>query len=616
MTLHPNRAWRPGIAALLLLVLASPQAAADGPKHGLSAFGVLELPADFKHFAWVNPDAPKGGRLAWIGPFARNTFDSFNDFILKGVRAQGLDLLFDTLMTPNPDEPDAVYGLVAHSAELAPDRSAVTFRLRPEARFADGSPLTAADVVFSFDVLKEKGHPTYRGALKHVSKAEALDPHTVRYSFADTTNRDLPLAVAVLPILSKAYYATRTFEETTLEPPLGSGPYKIGDFKSGSGFVSYRRREDYWGKDLPVNRGRFNFDEIRYVYFRDHTSALLALTAGELDLREEMSASAWMTQYDIPAVEQRRLLRVEIADNTPSGAQGFFLNTRRPRLADPRVRKALDYAFDFEFANRKLMHGLYKRTESFFENSTMKAQGKPGPAELALLEPFRDRLPSEVFAEPYRPPVSDGSGKDPKLLRVADKLLKDAGWQIKNGKRTNDKGEVLDVEFLIGVDPGMKRLLTGYVETLTKRLGISVRLHLAEDAEYQRRRRTFDFDVIPARYSLRPTPGVEMRSFWSSETAKTDGSANLAGISHPAIDALVAKATEAKSREELTTALHALDRVLRAGHYWVPHFYAPTRRVAHWDRYSWPAKRAHYNPYIGIDTWWYDAAKDAKLTSR
>jgi microcin C transport system substrate-binding protein len=473
--------------------------------------------------------------------------------------------------------------------------------------------VTSADVVFSFDILKQKGHPAYRVVLRDVAKAEAIDAHTVRFTFAVTTNRDLPLVAAGLPILSKTYYATRKFEETTLEPPLGSGPYKIGDFKAGT-FVSYRRRDDYWGKDLPVNRGRFNFDEMRYDYFRDRTAALLALKAGELDLREEFTSRDWMTQYDVPAVKEGRLLKIEVPDHTPSGAQGFFLNTRRSQFADPRVRKAFDYAFDFQFTNNTLFYGLYTRTESFFENSTIKAEGKPSAAELALLEPFRDKLPPEVFEEPYRPPVSDGSGKDRKLLRTADRLLKDAGWQIKDGRRTNAKGEVLDVEFLIDIDPSSERIITGYVESL-RRLGVSVSVRRVEAAEYQRRLKTFDFDVVIARYTLRSTPGAELRNFWSSEAAKTGGSANLAGISHPAIDALIAKAIEAKSREELQTALRALDRVLRAGHYWVPQWYKPVHHVAHWNRYSRPddAKRPRYDRGIGLDTWWYGAAKAARL---
>src|SRR5262245_36604758 len=330
MRQRAKRIWKPVIAALLVLGLASAPAAAGDPTHGLSAFGELKYKADFQRFDWVNPDAPKGGRLALIGTGALTTFDSFNGYILKGDVAQGLGLLFDSLMTGSGDEPDAVYGLVARSAELAPDRSSVVFHLRPEAKFADGSPLTAEDVVFSLDILKQKGHPALRSQLTEVAKAEAVDTNAVRFTFSVANSRDLPLVVAGLPIFSKAYYTTREFDQTTLEPPLGSGPYKIGEFKVGT-FVSYRRRDDYWAKDLPVNRGRYNFDELRYDYFRDRTAGLLAVTSGEIDLRDEFTARDWMTGYDTPAVKAGRLVKLTMPDNTPSGAQGYFLNTRRAR---------------------------------------------------------------------------------------------------------------------------------------------------------------------------------------------------------------------------------------------------------------------------------------------
>jgi microcin C transport system substrate-binding protein len=595
----------------MLLGLAAVPAAADGPAHGLSAFGDLEYPADFQHFDWVNPDAPKGGHLALIGTGALATFDSFNAFILKGDAAQGLGLLFDTLMTPGLDEPDAVYGLVAQSAELAPDRGFVTFRMRPEARFADGAPLTSVDAVFSFEVLKTKGHPVIRSQLRDVAKAEAIDPQTVRYTFSVAGSRDLPLVVAGLPILSEAYYAAREFDQTTLEPPLGSGPYRIGDFRQGT-YVSYRRREDYWGKDLPVNRGRYNFDEVRYDYFRDRAAGLLALQAGEIDLREEFTARDWMTGYETPAVKAGRLLKLTVPDETPSGAQGFFLNTRRPQLADVRVRTALDDAFDFEFTNASLFYGLYTRTESFFENSPLKAKGKPSDAELALLQPFRDRLQPEVFDEPYKSPVSDGSGKDRRLLLAADRLLQDAGWQIKGGKRVNAKGEPLGLEFLI-VDPISERILAGYLENLG-RLGLAVSVRRVDPAQYERRVKSFDFDVVSTRYTLRLTPGVELASFWGSEAAKTEGSINLAGIADPVVDALIAKVVEARSRLELETATHALDRVLRAGHFWVPQWYKPVHHVAYWDKYSRPAVQPRYDSGIP-HSWWYDPEKAARLKS-
>ena len=608
MTPCPFRLWMLALLSVFFLGAVSAQAA---DRHGLSAFDVLKYPADFKHFEWVNPDAPKGGRLALIGPVARTTFDNLNAFILKGDAAQGLDLLFDSLMTRSTDEPDAVYGLVAHSAELAPDRGAVTFRMRPEAKFADGTTITSADVAFSFDTLKTKGHPNIRGQLRDIARAVAVDTHTVRFDFTGALTRDLPLVAAGLPILSKGYYATREFDQTTLDPPLGSGPYRIGEFNQGS-FVGYRRREDYWGKDLPVNRGRFNFDEVRYLYYRDRSAELLALQAGEFDLREEFTAVAWVTGYDVPAVKAGKLLRMALPDESPSGAQGFFLNTRRPKLADVRVRKALDYVFDFQFANKSIFHELYTRTESFFENSPMKATGKPSAEELALLEPFKASLPPEVFDEPYRPPVSDGSGKDRKLLQAADKLLNEAGWTVKNGVRVNPKGEAFDLEFLI-VDPTSERVLSNYVENL-KRLGFAISIRRVDPAQYQRRVKSFDFDVVTARYSLRLTPGVELRSYWASETASMDGSLNLAGISNPVIDTLIGKVVASKSRAELELAARALDRVLRAGHYWVPQWYKPIHHIAHWDRFSRPAIKPRYDRGI-VDTWWYDAAKAEKLRS-
>jgi microcin C transport system substrate-binding protein len=597
------------LTSMALWASLSTGVAADGGRHGLSAFGDLKYPADFAHFGWVNPDAPKGGRIATIGTGALTTFDSFNSFILKGDAAQGLELLFDSLMTRATDEPDAVYGLVARSAELAADGKSVTFRLRPEAKFADGSPLTADDVIFTFATLKQKGHPSYRVLLRDVVEAQAPDAATVRYLFTGTQIRDLPLTVASLPILSKAYYASHEFEQTTLDPPLGSGPYKLGDFKQGT-FVSYRRRPDYWAKDLPVTRGRFNFDEVRYEYYRDRTAALESFKAGAYDLREEFTSRDWATGYDVPAVRQGRIVLLTLPDENPSGAQGFFLNTRRPKLADARVRKALDYAFDFEWTNKNIFYGLYKRTESFFENSEMKAAGKPSAAELALLEPFRAQLPAEVFDAPYTAPVSDGSGQDRKLLREAARLLSEAGYEVKGGKRVDAHGEALSLEFLI-TDPVSERILLPYVKNL-EALGIGATVRRIDPAQYERRVKSFDFDAVTTRYVLRLTPGAEMRNFWSSEAAKTEGSFNLAGISQPAVDALIAKAVEAKSREELLTATRALDRVLRAGHYWVPQWYKSAHNVAYWDKFQRPALKPRYDRGI-IDSWWYDADKAAKL---
>lgn len=606
------RALGAGLVGLALLVLPAAFAApAKAEKsHGLSAFGRLKYGPDFKHFDYVNPEAPKGGRLAMIGTAGRITFNSFNGYIIKGDAAQGLSLLFDSLMVRAWDEPDAVYGLVAHSAEVADDRSAVTFYLRPEARFADGSELTAHDVVFSYQLLKEKGHPAYALSLRDVVKAEALDEHTVRYVFSGGNTRDLPLIVAQLPIFSKAYYTKHDFEESSLEPPLGSGPYEIADFKQGT-FVTYRRRKDYWGWDLPVNRGRYNFDELRYEYYRDRTAEFEALKAGAYDLREEFTSKSWATEYDIPQVRSGRLKRLTLPDGSPSGAQGFFINLRRDKFADRRTRLALDYAFDFEWTNKNLFYGLYKRTESFFENSDLKAKGEPGEAELTLLAPYRDKLPPEVFGPAYVPPRSDGSGQDRRNLRTASKLLREAGWVIRNGRRVNAKsGEPLTIEFLI-FSPTFERVIAPYVKNL-KILGIDASIRRVDPSQYEERVKSFDFDITTQRYVLNPTPGPEMRNFWGSQSARTKGSFNLAGIASPVIDALIEKMLAASSRSELRTAAHALDRVLRAGHYWVPHWYKAEHHLAFWDKFSWPETKPAYNRGV-IETWWYDEAKAAKL---
>ena len=592
------------LAILLASTLLSAPARAEF-RHGLSAFGDLKYPADFKHFDYVNPDAPKGGRLSTIGTEGRTTFDTFNGFLLKGDAAQGLESLFDTLMTRAGDEPDAVYGLVASAAEIAPDGKSVTFQLRPEAKFADGTPLTADDVVFSFDILKAKGHPRFGIALRDVDKAEAPDAHTVRYTFKGDLTRDLPLVIAELPILSKAYYTAHPFDQTSLEPPLGSGPYAIGDFKAGT-YVIFKRRPDYWAKDLPVSVGRFNFDELRYDYFRDRRIELENLFSGNVGLREEFTSLDWATAYEnVPAIKDGRIQRATLPDERPSGTQGFFLNTRREQFKDIRVREAMDLAFDFEWSNKNLFYSLYKRTQSYFENSPMKATGAPSPEELKLLEPFRDKLPPEVFGEPYVPPVTDGSGRNRDNLKKAKELLTAAGY---GGEEAG--GKTMKVEILIFED-GFERIIGPYINNL-KKIGVDATIRLVDSSQYERRMKSFDFDVAIERYVLRLTPGVELKTYWGSEAAKMDGSFNLAGIQDPVLDALTDRAIEAKSRAELVAACRALDRVLRAGHYWVPQWYKAAHNIAFWNRYSWPEVKAKYDEGI-IDTWWYDADKAAKL---
>ncbi len=617
----------------LALALAAPASAE--PRHGLSIFGDLKYPPDFKNFDYVNPDAPKGGRIATMGTGGATTFDSFNNFIVKGDAAHGLDLLFDSLMTRAVDEPDSVYGLVAKSADVATDGMSVTFNLREEAKFADGTPVTADDVIFSFTALKEKGNPAIGLVLRDVTSAEASGTATVRYAFKGTQTRDLPLILAGLPVISKAFYTAHPFEETSLSPPLGSGPYIIKDFSPGT-YVSYKRREDYWAKDLSVNRGRYNFDEVRYEYFRDRNVELENLKSGTFDFREEFTSVNWATGYDIAAVKQGRLIKDTLPDDNPSGAQGFFINLRRDKFKNVRVRQALDQVFDFEWSNKKLFYGLYTRTQSFFENSDMKAKGPPSKEELALLEPFKDKLPPAVFGDAYSPPVTDGSGDNRDGLKKARDLLNAAGWQVRSeviddpncglfckiltavGLKSkpsivmarNAKGESLDIEILM-FEEGFDRIIQPYVGNL-KRIGVNASIRRVDPAQYERRVKTFDFDLTVQRYSLRLNPGAELRGYWGSEAAKMDGSQNLSGIADPVIDDLIEKVTAAKSRADLVTATRAIDRVLRASHYWVPHWYKAAHNVAYWNKFSRPATMAKYDPGV-IDTWWYDSAKATAL---
>ena len=622
---------------LVVLICAAPALLAAEPRHGHSAFGELKYARDFKQFDYVDPNAPKGGRLSQVGNGSRLTFDSFNPFILKGDAAQGVDqLVFESLMVRAHDEPDAVYGLIAQSVDVAADGLSATFDLRPQAQFADGSALTADDVAFSFEILKTKGHPVYRSQLRDVVRAEVVGPHRVRFVFAGREVRDLALTVAELPVLSKAYYSAHAFEETSLVAPLGSGPYRIGDFKPGA-FVSFKRRPEHWARDLNVNRGRFNFDEIRFEYFRDRTAALESFKAGDYDLREEFTARDWATAYDIPQVRDGRIQRLTVPDASPSGAQGFFVNPRSPKFKDPRVRRALDLAFDYEWMNKNLFYGLYTRTASYFENSDMKADGPPTAAELTLLEPFRASLPAEVFGRPpHSSSVSDGSGTDRTRLREAVRLLADAGWTIRTetaddvgcgtlcrffgslgvGNPSNElvlrnaRGETFDIEFL-SPEPTFERILNPYVQSLAL-LGIKARIRRVDAAQYERRVKSFDFDIVTQRYVMRLTPGPELHNFFSSTSARTDGSFNLAGIGDTVVDALISHVLEAHSRAELLAATRALDRVLRAGHYWIPHWYKAQHNLAFWNRFGRPALKPRYDRGI-LDTWWYDAEKAGRL---
>lgn len=590
--------------------------ASEGAKrHGMSIFGELKYPPDFAHFDYVNPQAPKGGTFSQIGPTtAYNasfyTFDTLNGYILKGNAPQGLNLLFDTLMARAFDEPDALYGLAAESVEISDDGNRLVFHLREGARFHDGTPLTAEDAAFSFMLLKEKGHPLIAQNVKEMTSAETVDERTLAVTLTGKQTRDLPLFIAgTLPIFSKAFYTANDFADASLTPPLGSGPYKVGDFRAGR-FVSYARVADYWGQDLPVNRGQWNFDTVRFEYFRDRTAQFEAFKAGGYLFREEFTSKTWATEYDFPAVKDGRVKLLTLPDDTPSGAQGWFLNTRRPKFQDIRVREAIGLAFDFAWTNRNLFYDLYKRTESYFENSPMKATGEPDAAELALLEPWRGEVPDAVFGPAVTPPESDGSGQDRALLRRAAALLDEAGWKIADGARRNAAGEAFSIEFLDN-DPMVERLVAPLAKNL-RLLGIDARSRQIDSSQYQLRRDNYDFDVVMQRYSLSLTPGIEVRSYWSSDFAKVPGGRNLSGISSPAIDALIEQVIAAPTREAQIVAARALDRVLRAGHYWVPQWHKNVHNLAFWDKFAWPETKPKYDRGV-LATWWAaEAAAETK----
>jgi len=602
-------------AGALAAAIATPATADEGPeRHGMSAFGDLKYPADFKQFDYVNPAAPKGGMFSQVGSnrvFNQNflTFNSLNIFILKGDGAQGMELTYAGLMARAADEPDALYGLAARSVRISADGLTYRFLMRPNITFNDGSPLTAHDVAFSLKTLKEKGHPIAQQLLRDLVDAEASDDATVSLRFAPRRARDVPLFAASLPIFSRAYYSTHAFEETTLEPPLGSGPYQVGKFEPGR-FIEYDRVKNWWGADLPISKGQNNFDTVRYEFYRDRDVAFEGFTGKTYLFREEFTSRIWATRYDFPAVREGRVKQDVIPDDTPSGAQGWFFNTRREKLKDKRLREAFIYAFDFEWTNKTLMYGSYKRTHSVFQNSDMVAVGKPSPEELALLEPFRGKVPDEVFGEPFVPPVSDGSGQDRAMLRHASALLQEAGFPVKDGKRVTPQGEPISVEFLLD-EPSFQPHHMPFIKNLGV-LGIDATLRIVDPVQYRKRVDDFDFDLTVQRFGFSNTPGDSLRTFFSSQAAAMRGTQNLAGISDPVIDALIEKVIAAESRANLTTSCRVLDRVIRSGRYWVPHWYKPAHWLAYWDVFSRPATKPRY-ARGAPEIWWYDRDKAAKL---
>ncbi|SEH56002.1 extracellular solute-binding protein [Magnetospirillum fulvum] len=584
----------------LFVSAASRAAEAPVPVHGAAMHGAPKYPADFTHFDYVNPNAPKGGeiRLAETGGW-----DSFNPFTVKGEAPSGADLPFETLMIESADEPFSEYGLLAETIEFPADRSWVAFTLRPKARWHDGKPITADDVVFSFDILKTKGHPRYRFYYAAVDKVEKVAERKVRFTFKPGDNRELPLILGQLPVLPKHYWKGRDFAATTLEPPLGSGPYKAGPFETGR-TVTWVRVKDYWGADLPVRRGQYNFDRIRYDSYRDTTVALEAFKAGEYDWRLEMEAKKWATGYqDWSGLKDGRGLKEAFPNQRPAGMQGYVYNLRRPLFQDARVREALAYAFDFEWTNKTLFYGQYKRTASFFANSDMAAFGLPGPKELEVLEPWRDKVPPQVFTSVYKPPETEGDGNIRANLRAAMRLLEAAGWTVQNGKLVKD-GQPFVFEILL-VQPVWERIALPFARNL-ERLGIEANVRVVDTAQYKNRLDRYDFDMVVHVWGQSQSPGNEQASFWGSAAADAVGGQNLAGIKNPAIDALVAALIAAPDRETLVARSRALDRVLLWNHYVIPQWHLGVDRVAWWDKFGRPT----VTPAAGVRpmAWW---AKDS-----
>lgn len=577
--------------------------------HGIAMHGDLKYPANFTHFEYASPDAPKGGNIVLSG---YGTFDSFNPFVPKGDADSNIMLIYDTLLANSADEPFSEYGLVAEKLEYPEDRSWVIFHLRPNARFHDGTPISADDVVFSFNTFMEKGQPYYRAYYADVAKVEALDARRVKFTSRTSKNRELVLILGQLQVLPKHFWQDKEFAANLIQP-LGSGPYRLKSFDQGKTVV-YERVKDYWAADLPVRKGHFNFDQVAVEYYRDDTVLLEAFKNGRYDFRLENQAKRWATEYSGEAFDRQRVIREELTHQNPTGMQAFIMNIRREPFQDARVREALDLAFDFEWTNKHLFFGAYKRTNSFFSNSDLAATGIPQGKELALLEPYRDELPAELFTQPYQSPVTDGSGRNRDNIRKAIELLKAAGWDYKGTSLVNSTtGKPFKFEILL-YSKDFERIALPFIKNLN-RLGIDATVRNVDTTNYIRILREFDYDMIVGGFGQSNSPGNEQRDYWFSKYADQTASKNYIGIKDPIVDALVEKIIAAHSRDDLIAACRALDRVLLWNHYVIPQWHINTHRIAYWNKFSRPAIAPLYGADPGFWTWWYDDAKAAQLTA-
>lgn len=596
------------IPFLALFCLFSLPAAAQTatPQPSIAMHGDVKYKAGFTHLDYVNPDAPKGGSLKL---HAVGTFDSLNPFILKGSPAAGMtflgqSLMYDSLMEQTQDEPFSMYGLIAESIERPADNSWVAFNLRKEAKWADGKQITADDVVWSFNILLEKGTPFFKAYYGDVKEVKATSPSRVIFKFSHNGNSELPLIIAQMSILPKHYWTAegRDFGNTTLTAPLGSGPYKIDTVSAGRS-IEYIRNPDYWGKDLPLNKGQFNFDRIAIDYYKDNNVALEAFLAGQYDYRLENTAKLWKTAYESPAVKDGRIIKEEVEHGRPAGMQGFIYNIRRPVFADKEVRKALAYAFDFEWSNKQFAYGDYTRTDSFFENSDLAApDGAPTGAELKVLEQYRGKIPDEVFTTRYTPPKNDGSGNMRESLRTAAKILDDAGWKLgKDGIRVNAKGTPLKFEIIDG-SPMFERWVLPFIANL-KKIGVAANFRTLDPAQYQNRMNDFDYDMTVLPIGQSDSPGNEQRDFWGSEKADIKGSRNYIGVKDKSVDDLIEKIIRAKTREDLVAQTRALDRILLSGYYVIPQWHSDHFNLAYWKKLQRPETLSPLTPGV-METWW------------
>lgn len=569
------------------------------PRHGIAMHGEAAYSKGFTHFNYVNPDAPKGGaiRMAVVA----NGFDSLNPFVIRGVAAAGVNTyVYDTLMASSDDEPFSAYGLIAESLETPKDRSYVTFNLRAEARFHDGEPITAEDVAFSFEILTTEGHPFYRNYYADVSNVTVENDHRIRFDFGETNNRELPLILGQMPVLPAHYWKDREFDQDGLNIPVGSGPYKVGHFEAGRS-ITFERVKDYWAQDLGVRKGRFNFDTVHYDYYSDDTVALEAFKAGNYDFRLESSAKNWATAYEGDKFASGEIIAEAVDHQRPVGMQAFIFNTRKDKFSHPKVREAIGYAFDFDWANRNLFYGQYRRTTSYFENSELASSGLPEGKELEILEPFRDQLPSAVFSQAYAPPstTEDNSLRD--NLRRALGLFREAGYAIKDGKMTNIKTDrQLSFEVLLH-QKNFERIVLPFQANLEK-LGIDVSVRLVDTNQYIQRVRSYDFDVITQVLPQSDSPGNEQREYWHSDNVDVTGSRNYMGVNDPVVDELVSLIIQSPDRDALVQRVRALDRVLLNSHYAVPQWYLDVDRIAYWSS----LERPETTPKNGVDltNWW------------